>query len=102
MYKRIAERVSAVKSMDVIIPGSDEQILSFALRAELDLLGPIVSVKIPLCERIRLKMRDLHVSGGDLSEQTGISRSKISRYLSGTGKLNSDEIEQVLNELNIL
>ena len=98
----LRQKILAVSNMDVIIPGTDEQILKFALRSELKRLCNIDSVSLPIRELIKIKLRDIHLTGSELSAMTGISQSKVSRYLSGLCNIKSDELELILTKLKIL
>lgn len=98
----LRQKILAVVSMDCIIPDSDDQILKFALRSELQRLHETQAVVLPLREQIKLRMREQRMTGITLAGVCGVSDSKMSRYLSGTGKLNSDEIEILLTTLKML
>ncbi len=98
----LRQKIQEVISMDCIIPDSDDQILKFALRSELQRLHETQSVVLPLREQIKLRMREQRITGITLAGICGVSDSKMSRYLSGSGKLNSDEIELILTTLKML
>lgn len=98
----LRQKIQAVMSMDCIVPDSDDQILKFALRSELQRLQDAEAVALPLREQIKLRMRERRMTGVTLADVCGVSDSKMSRYLSDTGKLSSDEIEILLTTLKML
>lgn len=55
-----------------------------------------------VAERILQTMKDKEVSYGDLSEETGISKSALQRYATGeTEKIPLDRIEKIANSLGV-
>ena len=98
----LRQKILAVMSLDCIVPDSDDQILKFALQSELQRLQDTEAVRLPLREQIKLKLRDMHLTGSELSAMTGISQSKVSRYLSGLCNIKSDELELILTKLKML
>ena len=98
----LREKIRAVAGMDILLPVSGEVVLKFALRSELERLRDVPDVDIPLYERVRLRMREMHISWGEMADACGVSNSTISRYLSGKGRLNSEQLERVLLKLKML
>lgn len=98
----LREKIRAVAGMDVLLPASGDELLKFALRSELERLRAVPDIDVPLYERIRLKMREMRLSGGEMADTCGVSNSTMSRYLSGSGRLNSEQLERCLIKLKMI